>query len=69
MTEKYEYCSTVPRTFVQDCSLLYVAGRACRTLDHAAGLSKLAVCWRKSPLTWLVSTGYSAWHFITDGVL
>ena len=21
MTEKYEYCSTVPRTFVQDCSL------------------------------------------------
>ena len=19
MTEKYEYCSTVPRTFVQDC--------------------------------------------------
>ena len=20
MTEKYEYCSTVPRTFVQDCS-------------------------------------------------
>ena len=71
MTEKYEYCSTVPRTFVQDCSLLYVAqisGRACRTLDHSAGLSKLAGCWRKSPPTWLVSTGYSAWHFITDGV-
>ena len=21
MTERYEYCSTVPRTFVQDCSL------------------------------------------------
>ena len=21
MTEKYEYCSTVPRTFVEDCSL------------------------------------------------
>ena len=20
MTEKYEYCSTVPRTFVQDCT-------------------------------------------------
>ena len=20
MTEKYEYCGTVPRTFVQDCS-------------------------------------------------
>ena len=22
MTEKYEYCSTVPRTFVQDCRCL-----------------------------------------------
>ena len=22
MTEKYEYCSTIPRTFVQDCSLI-----------------------------------------------
>ena len=22
MTEKYEYCSTVPRTFVQDCRSL-----------------------------------------------
>ena len=72
MTEKYECSSTVPRTFVQDCSLLYVAqisGRARRTLDHAAGLSKVAVCWRKLPLTWLVWTGYSAWHFIMDGVL
>ena len=24
MAEKYEYSSNVPRTFVQDCSLLYV---------------------------------------------
>ena len=24
MTEKYEYCSGVPRTFVQDCSYLGV---------------------------------------------
>ena len=24
MTEKYEYCSAVPRTFVQDCSYLGV---------------------------------------------
>ena len=24
MTEKYEYCSTVPRTFVQDCSCAYL---------------------------------------------
>ena len=23
MTEKYEYCSTVPRTFVQDCSFFF----------------------------------------------
>ena len=25
MTEKYEYCSTVPRTFVQDCSYFQMA--------------------------------------------
>ena len=71
MTEKYEYSSTVPRTFVQDCSLLYAAqisGRACRTLDRTSGLSKVAGCWQKSPPPWLVPTSYSAWHFITDGV-
>ena len=28
-----------------------------------AGLSKIAGCWRKSPPTWLVSAGYSAWYF------
>ena len=26
-TEKYEYCSTVPRTFVQDCSFLFSEGK------------------------------------------
>ena len=31
-------------------------------------LSKVAGCWRKSPPTWLVLAGYSAWHFFTDGV-
>ena len=25
MTEKYEYCSTVPRTFVQDCTQLFMS--------------------------------------------
>ena len=25
MTEKYEYCSSVPRTFVQDCSCAYLS--------------------------------------------
>ena len=47
MVEKYEYSSNVPRTFVQDCSLLYVAqisGRGCKTVDHTAGLSKVAGC-------------------------
>ena len=33
-----------------------------------AGLSKVAGCWRKSLPTWLVSTGYSAWHFFTNGI-
>ena len=33
-----------------------------------SGLSKVAGFWRKSPPTWLVSAGYSAWHFFMDGV-
>ena len=33
-----------------------------------AALSKVAGCRRKSLPTWLVSTGYSAWNFYTDGV-
>ena len=42
-------------------------------VDHkiakpTAGLSKVARCRRKSRSTWLVSAGYSAWHFFTDGV-
>ena len=32
------------------------------------GLSKVAGCLRKSPPTWLVLTGHSAWHFFIDGV-
>ena len=28
MTEKYEYCSTVPRTFVQDCRLLTMSRKS-----------------------------------------
>ena len=33
-----------------------------------AGLSKVAGCRQKLPPTWLVLTGYSAWHFCTDDV-
>ena len=29
MTEKYEYCSTVPRTFVQDCRILVLGRKVC----------------------------------------
>ena len=29
---------------------------------------KSSRCQRKSPPTWLLSAGYSAWHFFTDGV-
>ena len=35
MTEKYEYCSTVPRTFVQDCRLFYLYIGCCRAEDRA----------------------------------
>ena len=31
-----------------------------------SGLWKVASCRQKSLPTWLVSTGYSAWHFFTD---
>ena len=34
MTEKYEYCSTVPRTFVQDCSFNF----RCFCLFHESSL-------------------------------
>ena len=34
MTEKYEYCSTVPRAFVQDCRLVTVS----RKSDHVTPL-------------------------------
>ena len=33
-----------------------------------AGLSKVASCRQKSSPTWLVSAGYSAWHFFTDDI-
>ena len=32
------------------------------------GLSKVAGGWQKSQPTWLVSAGYSAWHFFTDSI-
>ena len=34
MTEKYEYCSTVPKTFVQDCRLVTTS----RKSDHVTPL-------------------------------
>ena len=36
--------------------------------DFGSGLSKVSGCRWKSPPTWLVSTGYSAWHFFTDDI-
>ena len=40
-----------------------------QVLGHChVGLSKVAGCRRKSLPTWLVSAGYSAWHFFSDGV-
>ena len=33
-----------------------------------SALSKVASCWWKSLPAWLVSAGYSAWHFFMDGV-
>ena len=34
----------------------------------SSGLSKVAGCRQKSPPTWLVSAGYSAWHFFTNDI-
>ena len=34
----------------------------------SAGVSKVAGCWWKSLLTWLILVDYSAWHFFTYGV-
>ena len=36
--------------------------------DFGSGLSKVSGCRWKSPPTWLVSAGYSAWHFFMDDV-
>ena len=41
----------------------------CYASSCTSGLSKRAGCWRKSPSTWLVSAGYSAWHFFANGCL
>ena len=38
MTEKYEYCSTVPRTFVQDCTFNKVLGTVrCQDTSYGKG--------------------------------
>ena len=36
MTEKYEYCRTVPRTFVQDCKIQSGKAQVQDVLGHAA---------------------------------
>ena len=41
----------------------------CYASSCTSGLSKQAGCWGKSPSTWLLSAGYSAWHFFVDGCL
>ena len=43
-TEKYEYCSTVPRTFVQDCRLIlnFLCPLACATDETKLWLSPSA---------------------------
>ena len=38
------------------------------SLNTVTGLSEVAGCRRKLPPTWLVSAGYSVWHFFTDSV-
>ena len=37
-------------------------------VHRPAGLSKVAGCRQISLPTWLVSAGYSAWHFFMDGI-
>ena len=39
-----------------------------RQTRQESALSKGAGCWWKSLPAWLVSAGYSAWHFFMDGV-
>ena len=36
MTEKYEYCHTVPRTFVQDCKIQSGKAQVQEVLGHSA---------------------------------
>ena len=47
---------------------LTVRATDCQWFTVIPGLSKVASCRRKLPPTWLVSAGYSAWQFFTNGV-
>ena len=38
----------------------------CYASSCTSGLSKVAGCRQKLPPTWLVSAGYSAWHFFVS---
>ena len=57
-----------PSLKVLDQSRLIQFKNCCIFNLLAPGLLKVAGCWRKSPPTWIVLAGYSAWHFFTDGV-
>ena len=49
-------------------TLLNFFGSTPKKLEGFAGLSKIAGCRGKLAPTWLVSAGYSTWHFFMDGV-
>ena len=53
------------RGFIKNCS----SRRIEKNVIMCPGLSKVVGCWRKSPPTWLVFAGFSAWHFFTDDVI
>ena len=53
ITEKYEYCSTVPRTFVQDCSNEIQAGAEGKS--NTAGLPFLPRRKESSAIVWSIA--------------
>ena len=57
--------STVQLSFKQNLFLKFLKNSE---FPYLSGLSKVTGCRRKSPPTWLVSAGYSAWHFFMDVV-
>ena len=58
-----QYCSYIARHLDYNERPSFV-----RFSFKGPGLSKVASCWQKSPPTRLVTAGYSAWHFFTEGI-